>query len=321
MLSFIIRRILIIIPMMIAVSIICFALTELQPGDYTTQYLSNPRISPQQIEKIREDLNLDKSAPVRYMLWIKGVVVGDFGYSFAHKRPVSELINERIWWTIAISLSTYVLQWLIAVPLGIFSAYHPYTKRDYALTFVSFVGVSMPEFFIALIMVFIMLFFGASSVGGLFSTEFIGVSMSFAKFIDLLKHIWLPIIVIGIPGVTSLLRVMRGNLLDTMQQPFVESMRARGLGEKKVRKHILKNALNPMVSIAGMQLPMLFSGTIIAAIVLNLPTMGPFFYKALLSQDQYLVMAFLMLIAFITQVANIISDIALAMLDPRIKLN
>lgn len=321
MFSFIIRRILIIIPMMFIVSIICFTLTELQPGDYTTQYLSNPRISPQQIKKIREDLNLDKSAPVRYILWIKGVVVGDFGYSFAHKRPVSELINERIWWTIAISLSTYILQWLIAIPLGIFSAYKPYTKRDYALTFVSFVGVSMPEFFIALIMVFLMLFFGATSVGGLFSTKFIGLPMSFAKFIDLLKHIWLPIVVIGIPGVTSLLRVMRGNLLDTMQQPFVESMRARGIGEKKVRKHILKNALNPMVSIAGMQLPMLFSGTIIAAIVLNLPTMGPFFYKALLTQDQYLVMAFLMLIAFITQVANIISDIALALLDPRIKLN
>jgi len=292
------------------------------PGDFVSQYLENPRISPEQIQYIKANLGFDKSPVERYFMWIKGIVTRwDFGYSFAFKRPVTDLIFERMGWTVGIALLTIGFQWLIAIPLGIFSSMHPYKAGDYILTFIAFIGISVPEFFLALILMFFMLQAGASSIGGLFSSQFVGAPWSFAKFGDLLTHIWLPITVIGISGLAGLMRVMRGNMLDTLGSPFVASLKARGLEEKKVRKHVIKNALNPMVSIAGMELPNIFSGTIITAIVLNLPTMGPFFYTALMNHDEYLVMTFLMFIAFITQIGNLIADIALAVLDPRIRMS
>ncbi|MDN5359338.1 MAG: peptide/nickel transport system permease protein [Thermotogaceae bacterium] len=317
MASFIIRRILIIIPMMFIVSFICFFLTELQPGDFVSQYLENPRISPEQIELIKERLGLDQPPMTRYVMWLKQIITkGDFGYSFAFKRPVIDLIWERMGWTISIALSTILFQWIVAVPLGIFSALHPYRMWDYILTFVAFIGISIPNFFFALILMYL-----TNSSGGLFSSQFIGAPLTWAKFYDLLQHVWLPIAVIGLSGLAGLMRVMRGNMLDMLGAPFVNSLRARGLPEKQVRKHVIKNALNPMISIAGMELPNIFSGTVITAIVLNLPTMGPFFYTALLNHDQYLVMTFLMFIAFITQIGNLLADILLAVLDPRIRMS
>ncbi|MDP3179157.1 MAG: ABC transporter permease, partial [Spirochaetaceae bacterium] len=179
----------------------------------------------------------------------------------------------------------------------------------------------IPDFFLAILILYALVSAGATSVGGLFSNVYVGAPWSFAKFLDLLGHIWAPIVVVGTAGVAGLMRVMRGNYLDVVGSPFVESLRARGLPERKIRARILKNAINPMVSIAGMQLPEVFSGTITASIVLGLPTMGPFFYEALLNGDQYLVMAFLMLIALITQIGNLFADVALAVLDPRIRMN
>lgn len=320
--AFIARRSLIMIPMMLLVSIICFTIIELQPGDFVSQYLDNPRISPEQIRLLRERLGLDKPAHVRYGMWIKNIITKwDFGYSFAYERPVVDLIWERMGWTIFITLATIVFQWILAVPMGIYSALHPYSPGDYAMTVVGFIGISIPDFFFALILMYFMLKMGSTSVGGLFSTEFIGAPWSFAKLIDLAKHIWMPLVVVGVSGLAGLMRVMRGNMLDIMGSPFITSLRAHGLDERTVRKHAVKNALNPMVSIAGAELPNVFSGTIIAAIVLNLPTMGPFFYNALLNHDQYLVMSFLMFIAFITQIGNLLADIALAFLDPRIRMS
>ncbi|HOO34138.1 MAG TPA: ABC transporter permease [Thermotogota bacterium] len=317
MASFIVRRLLIMVPMMLVISFICFFLTELQPGDFVSQYLENPRISPEQVELIKERLGLDKPAMVRYGMWIKQIITkGDFGYSFAYKRPVIDLIGERMGWTIGIALSTIMFQWMIAVPLGIYSALHPYKFGDYLITFLAFIGISIPNFFFALILMYL-----TNSSGGLFSPEFIGAPFSWGLIQDLFMHIWLPIAVIGLSGLAGLMRVMRGNMLDTLGSPFVDSLRARGLPERKVRKHVIKNALNPMISIAGMELPNIFSGTIITAIVLNLPTMGPFFYSALMNHDQYLVMTFLMFIAFITQIGNLVADILLAVLDPRIRMS
>ncbi len=317
MASFIIRRLLIMIPMMFVISFICFFLIELQPGDFVSQYLENPRISPEQIELIKERLGLDKPAMVRYGMWLKQIFTeGDFGYSFAYKRPVIDLIGERMGWTIGIALSTILFQWMLAVPLGIYSALHPYKFGDYLITFLAFIGISIPNFFFALILMYL-----TNSSGGLFSPEFIGAPFSWGLVVDLFSHIWLPMAVIGLSGLAGLMRVMRGNMLDTLGSPFVDSLRARGLPERKVRKHVIKNALNPMISIAGMELPNIFSGTIITAIVLNLPTMGPFFYSALMNHDQYLVMTFLMFIAFITQIANLLADILLALLDPRIRMS
>ncbi|ABV34086.1 MULTISPECIES: ABC transporter permease [Pseudothermotoga] len=320
--SFILRRVLIMIPMMFLISIVCFVVTELQPGDFLSQYLENPRISPEQIESLRKELGLDKPAYERYFMWIKNIVLkGDFGYSFSYQRPVVELIWERLGWTVAIALFTIVFQWLIAIPMGIYSAFHPYTAGDYTLTVVGFIGLSIPEFFMALVLMYLILKVGGTAVGGLFSPQFIGAPWSWEKFVDLLNHIWLPVIVVGVSGLAGLMRIMRGNMLDIMGSPFVTSLRARGLSEKVVKRHIIKNALNPLVSIAGMELPNIFSGTIIASIVLNLPTIGPFFYNALLNHDQYLVMTFLMFIALITQIGNLLADIALAVLDPRIRVS
>lgn len=310
------------IPMMILASVICFWITELQPGDFVSQYLDNPRISPEQIRLLRERLGLDRPAYVRYFMWLKGVVTKwDFGYSFAYERPVGDLIWERMGWTVTIALLTVIFQWLLAVPMGIYSALHPYSPLDYSMTVVGFIGISIPDFFLALILMYWALKAGSTSIGGLFSPEFIGAPWSFAKLGDLLRHIWMPLVVVGVGGLAGLMRVMRNNMLDVIGSPFITSLRAYGLDERTVRRHAVKNALNPMVSIAGAELPNIFSGTIIAAIVLNLPTMGPFFYNALLNHDQYLVMAFLMFIALITQIGNLLADIALAFLDPRIRMS
>jgi len=321
MLSFIIRRILIFIPMMFLVSIVSFTIIELQPGDYASQYIDNPSASPEQIALIIEKFALDKSPVHRYALWMKGILTEfDFGYSFSFKRPVAALIWERMGWTVVIAFLSIIVQWVLAVPLGIYSAMHPYSKTDMTLTFISFMGVSIPEFFFAIMLMFLLLNMGVTSIGGLFSPAFIGAPFSLAKVADLIAHIWLPVAVVSLSGLASLMRVMRGNMLDMVNAPFVQSLRAKGISEKQIRAHVVKNAVNPMVSIAGMQLPTVFSGTIIAAIVLGLPTMGPFFYKALLNHDQHLVMAFLLFIAFITQVGNLLADIALAALDPRIRM-
>jgi peptide/nickel transport system permease protein len=320
--AFIVRRVLIMIPMMFLVSIICFTVTELQPGDFATQYLNNPRVSPEQVFELKKRLGLDKPASERYLLWMKNILTkGDFGYSFAFKRPVGELIWERMGWTILIALSVVLFQWIIAIPIGIYSARHSNSFMDHALTIFVYFGISVPTFFLALIIMYLALQAGADSIGGLFSPDMIGKPWSIAKIIDLLEHLWLPLIVVGISGLANFMRIMRGSMLDVINAPFISSIKARGLTDRKVRKHTVKNAINPLISIAGMQLPQIFSGTIIVAIVLNLPTMGPFFYKALLNHDQYLVMSFLMFIALITLIGNLLSDIALALHDPRIRIS
>jgi peptide/nickel transport system permease protein len=320
--SFVIRRVLIMIPMMLVVSMICFAVVELQPGDYVTQFLSNPDITQEQIDTIRLEYGLDKGPVERYGLWIGGIVTrGDFGWSFASRRPVWDLIAERMGWTIVIALLAILFQWLLAIPLGVYSATHPRSAGDYALTGGAFLGLSVPDFFLAILIMFALVSMGSTSVGGLFSSAYVSAPWSLAKLWDLIKHLWVPVVVIGAAGVASLLRVMRGNFLDASSAPYVEALRARGLKDAAVRGHVLKNAINPMISIAGMQLPEVFSGTITASIVIGLPTIGPFFYEALLNSDQYLVMAFLMFIAFITQVGSLLADLALAVLDPRIRMS
>ncbi|HBG16527.1 MAG TPA: ABC transporter permease [Firmicutes bacterium] len=322
MLKYIIRRVLLMIPMMIIISIICFAVIKLQPGEFGSQYLANARVSPETIINLRRSLGLDQPAYKQYLLWVKGIVTkGDFGYSFAYKRPVAELIWERIGWTVIISVITLLFTWLIGIPLGIYSATHKYSVLDYLFTFIGYIGVSVPAFLLALILIYLLLVSGGTSVGGLFSNEFIDAPWSWAKVVDLLKHIWIPIIAIGTSGVAGILRQMRGNLLDVLGEQYIVTARSKGLEESTViNKHAVRNAINPLVSMLGMELPNLLSGTIISSIVLNLPTMGPFFYDALINHDQYLVMTFLMMSAFLMLIGNLVADILLALVDPRIKL-
>lgn len=321
MFRYIIRRFLMMIPMMILISILCFVVIKLQPGDFTTQFLHDPRISLEMVAQIRERLGLDQPAYMQYLTWIKGILTrGDFGYSFAYKRPVQELIWERMGWTVMVAVVTIIFTWAVAIPTGIYSATHKYSFLDYLLTFIGFIGVSIPSFFLALVLMYLHLSLGGTAVGGLFSQQYIGAPWSLGKIKDLLNHLWIPVIAIGLDGTASLIRLMRANLLDVLNAQYVTTARAKGLpGWMVIYKHAVRNAINPLISIFGMQLPSLISGTIIASIVLNLPTMGPFFYDALLNSDQYLVMTFLMLSAFLMLVGNLLADIMLAWSDPTIR--
>ncbi|MGP3778071.1 ABC transporter permease [Halanaerobium saccharolyticum] len=323
MMNYILRRFLYMIPLMILISILSFTVIKLQPGEFGSQYFSNPRVSPETVENLRARLGLDQPAYMQYLTWVKGIVTeGDFGYSFAYKRPVAELIWERMGWTVVVAGSTILFTWVLAIPIGIFSATHKYSIFDYVFTFIGFIGISVPNFFMALLLMYLVLSMGGTEVGGLFSQQYIGAPWSIAKVIDLLKHIWIPLIAIGTAGMAGILRQMRGNLLDILGEQYVQTARAKGLNENVViYKHAVRNAINPLISMFGMQLPKLISGTIISAIVLNLPTMGPFFYDALINQDQYLVMTFLMFSAFMMLIGNLIADLLLALVDPRIRLD
>lgn len=309
------------IPLLILISIIAFSVIKLQPGEFGSQYLSNPRVSPETVIALRERLGLDQPAYKQYLIWVKGIITeGDFGLSFAYKRPVGELIWERLGWTVTIALCTLFFTWIFAIIIGIYSATHKYSLLDYLATFFGFIGISIPNFFLALVLMYLVLANGGTSVGGLFSSQFIGEPWSWAKFIDFLKHLWIPIIAIGTSGMAGILRQIRGNMLDVLGEQYIQTARAKGLSERSViYKHAVRNAINPLISMLGMQLPSLISGTIISAIVLNLPTMGPFFYDALINHDQYLVMTFLMISALLMLVGNLLADVLLAWVDPRIR--
>lgn len=321
MFNYIVRRILSMIPLLILISILSFTVIKLQPGEFGSQYFNNPRVSPETVIQLRKRLGLDQPAYRQYLKWVKGIITeGDFGYSFAYKRPVAELIWERMGWTVTVASATMLFTWLLAIPIGIYSATHKYSFLDYIFTFIGFIGISIPNFFLALVLMYLVLAQGGTAVGGLFSNEYIGAPWSWAKLLDLLKHIWIPLIAIGTAGMAGLIRQMRGNLLDVLGRQYVQTARAKGLKERVViYKHAFRNAINPLISMLGMQLPQLISGTIISAIVLNLPTMGPFFYDALINQDQYLVMTFLMFSAIMMLVGNLIADLLLAWVDPRIR--
>ncbi|MCG8516091.1 MAG: ABC transporter permease [Halanaerobiales bacterium] len=321
MFNYIVRRILSMIPLLILISILSFTVIKLQPGEFGSQYFNNPRVSPETVIQLRKRLGLDQPAYRQYLKWVKGIITeGDFGYSFAYKRPVAELIWERMGWTVTVASATMLFTWLLAIPIGIYSATHKYSFLDYIFTFIGFIGISIPNFFLALVLMYLVLAQGGTAVGGLFSNEYIGAPWSWAKLLDLLKHIWIPLIAIGTAGMAGLIRQMRGNLLDVLGRQYVQTARAKGLKERVViYKHAVRNAINPLISMLGMQLPQLISGTIISAIVLNLPTMGPFFYDALINQDQYLVMTFLMFSAIMMLVGNLIADLLLAWVDPRIR--
>jgi len=309
------------IPILFLVSILCFVIIKIQPGEFGSEYLNNPRVSPETIELLRKQLGLHEPAHIQYLTWIKGIITRwDFGYSFSYRRPVTALIGERLAWTVAISSATLLITWLIAIPIGIYSATHKYSAFDYLVTALGFIGISIPDFFLALFLMFVALKLGSNSVGGLFSQRFIDAPWSWARFVDLLKHLWIPLISIGLAGTAGIIRQMRANLLDVLGEQYVQTARAKGLNEKIViYKHALRNAINPLISLLGIQLPTLIGGTIVTSIVLNLPTMGPFFYDALLNHDQYLVMTFLLFSAFMMLVGNLLADLALAWADPRIR--
>ncbi|GAA5438952.1 MULTISPECIES: ABC transporter permease [Deinococcus] len=321
MLTYTLRRILGMIPTLLLISVVCFTVIQLQPGSFLDQYLEDPRVTKETVASVTRQLGLDQPLWVQYLTWIKGIVTqGDFGYSFVNGRPVSSLIWERLGWTVFLALLTLIVSWAIAVPLGIYTALNRYSKRSVALNFFGYVSLATPDFLVALLLIALVLNMGGTNVGGLFSPQFIDAPWSGAKVMDLLGHLWIPMIAIGLEGVAGLMRQMRASMLDVIGQDYVRTARAKGLAGRRVLwKHAVRNAVNPLISLAGLSLPSLISGTIIASIVLNLPTIGPFLYDSLLNKDQYVAMTLLLFSALLLLIGNLLSDLALAWADPRVR--
>lgn len=314
------------IPTLIAISIVSFVIIQLPPGDYLTTLVANLAAQGDQVDgarlaALRERYGLGEPIYVQYWKWISGIVLrGDFGHSFEWNRPVSTLIWDRLGLTFVLSLSTLLFIWAVAFPTGIYSAVRKYSVGDYIATFFGFVGLAIPNFLLALVLMYVSFRFFNQSVGGLFSPHYIDAPWSWGKLLDLMAHLWVPMIVLGTAGTAGLIRIMRANLLDELHKPYVETARAKGLSEPRLLlKYPVRVALNPFVSTVGWVLPDLVSGAAIVSIVLSLPTTGPLLLRALQSQDMYLAGSFIMMLSVLTVIGTLLSDLLLAWLDPRIR--
>ena len=322
---FIARRLLGMIPFIFLVSVTVFVLIKLPPGDFASNYAaalaaSGETVDDTMLAELRHRYGLDQSLPVQYVRWISSVAQGDFGFSFKWQQPVSSLIGERMGLTLILSFATLLFTWAIALPIGVYSAVRRYTLGDYIVTMAGFIGLAVPNFLLALVLMYVGVTVFHADLGGLFSPEYLDAPWSLARAGDLAAHLWIPMLILGTGGAASLIRIMRANLIDQLHQPYVDTARAKGLSELTLLfRYPIRIALNPFVSTLGWVLPHLVSGSVIISIVLNLPTAGPLLLQSLLSQDQYLAGAFLLLLCLLTLVGTLLSDILLALLDPRIR--
>lgn len=323
--TYILKRILQAVPILFGISLIAFLIIQLPPGDYLTIYVNNLQaqgemIGTEELDALKAQYGLDQPLYVQYAKWITNFVRGEMGRSFYWNKPVSVLIGERIVLSMTVSVLTLILTYSIAIPLGLFSATRQYTLADNILTVIAFIGVGLPAFLVALVMMYLGIRFFGLSAGGLFSPKYLDAPWSVARALDLLKHMWLPAFVIGISGTAGTIRVMRATVLDELSKPYVEAARARGLRETTaVLRYPLRVALNPILSTIGWQLPAIVSGETLVALVLGLPTCGPLLYTALITQDMYLAASFIMILSLLTVIGTLISDILLAWIDPRIR--
>jgi len=327
MLRYIFQRFLYAIPTLVLISIVSFAIIELPPGDYLSSYVAQleqqgSRVSQSELLALQQRYGLNQPVYVRYWKWISNFVQGDMGMSFDWNRPVKDLVYDRIGLTALISLLSTLFIWAVALPIGIYSATHQYSISDYIFTFIGFIGVGIPDFLLALVILWWAWSSFGVNLGGLYGPEFIGEPWTWPKIFEVLKRIWVPMVIIGTAGTAGMIRTMRANLLDELPQPYVEAARASGLSETQtVLKYPVRIAMSPFVSTIGWMLPGLISGTTIVAIVLSLPTTGPLLLKALLSQDMYLAASFIMLLSVLTVIGTLVSDILLVLVDPRIRFD
>ena len=325
MFALICRRLLWMVPTLLLISLISFAIIQLPPGDYLTSYVaaleeSGDEVDAAEVAALRKQYNLDEPLYVQYLLWMKGLLRGDLGMSLEWSRPVTQLIGERILLTSVISLVTLLFTWVVAVPVGVYVAVRQYSWTDYAFTFLGFLGLATPNFLLALILMYVAYSVFGLSVGGLFSPEFENVPWSLARVADLMKHLWIPVIVVGTAGTAGMIRVMRANLLDELCKPYVITARAKGVHPLKLLlKYPVRVAINPVISTIGWVLPAIISGSAITSVVLNLPTTGPLLLQALMVQDMFLAGSMIMILSLLTVVGTLISDILLIFLDPRIR--
>ncbi len=325
--QFIFRRILSTLVTLLAVAVTSFVLIQLPPGDFLTSYIAQlestgTTLDEAEIASLRQRYGLEDPVYIQFFKWFGNVLQGDFGVSFQYNRPVNELIWDRLGYTFLISFATLMFTWIVALPIGIYSATHQYSFGDYFATLIGFIGRGIPDFMLALILMWIGLTVFGVSAGGLFSLEYRNAPWSWEKVLDLLSHLWVPIIVLGTSNTAGLIRIMRNNLLDELHKPYVETARSKGLSEYRLLwKYPVRLALNPFVSTVGWSLPTLISGDTIVAVVLGLPTTGPLLLGALLSQDMYLAGSFVLILSAFTVVGTFISDVLLAVLDPRIRFD
>ncbi len=326
MLAFVLRRLLFLPLLLLVFSVLIFLLVQAAPGNFLTSYISmlaasGSSVEAEQVEALKQQFGLDQPVHIQYLRWVQNLVRGNLGLSLEYQRPNVELIGERLLLTMVLAAVAFIFTWVLAVPAGIYAATHPRSLLDYAFTIVNYIGVATPNFMLALVLMWLVFSRLGISVTGLFSPEYIQAPWSWDRALDLLKHIWLPMIIIGIAGTARLTRIMRANLLDELHKPYVTMARAKGLSEwRLVLKYPVRLAVNPLVSTIGWYLPQLFSGSLIVATVMNLPNIGPLLLRALISRDMQLAGGILMIYSFLTIIGTLLSDILLAWVDPRIRM-
>lgn len=326
LLNYIVKRLLQMIPLLIAVSVIIFIIIQLPPGDYLTTYIiqlqtSGAEVNQSEIINLTKQYGLDKPLYMQYFYWIKNIITKlDFGRSFQWQQPVTDILAIRLPATIGIAFLSLIITWGIAIPVGIFSATHQYSVFDYFFQFLGFIGMACPGFLIALTAVYIIYVNTGKSLTGLFSAEYVNAAWSWAKFMDMLPRLALVVFIVALSQTAGMIRTMRAMLLDELQKQYVITARAKGVEEKKLLwKYPIRMAVNPQISTIGWILPGLISGEMVVSIVLSMPTMGPVVRRALITQDMYMAGSFLLITSVLTVIGTLISDILLAVVDPRIK--
>src|SRR4029078_5456776 len=326
MIAFLVRRLITMVWTLIGISILVFIIIQLPPGDYLSTYMAEiqamgEKVADEKIAFLREQYGLDKPLWQQYLVWVTGLLHGDLGYSFEYNQPVADVIGDRLLLTLVLNFSTVAFIYIVSFPIGVYSATHQYSAADTSLSFLGFLGLATPNFLLALILLYLANVWFGTSVGGLMDPEYVDAPWTWGKVQSVLAHLWVPVIVIGTAGTAGMIRRLRANLLDELQKQYVTTARAKGLQPfRALVKYPLRMALNFFISDIGSILPAIISGAEITAIVLSLETTGPLLIRALKSQDMYLAGSFLMFLAFLTVIGVLISDLALAILDPRIRL-
>jgi peptide/nickel transport system permease protein len=326
MLAYIGRRALLAVFTVWAISMLAFVIIQLPPGDYVSSYIAQMAamgsvVSDEEAQNLRIQYGLGQPIYVQYWKWMKQIAEGNFGFSMEWRRPVTEVIGERLWLTVVVAVSALLLTWALALPIGIYSAVRQYSPGDYAATFIGFIGLAVPNFLLALVILYFGFTLFNANIGGLFSPDLQDAPWSWARVWDLLKHLPIPALILGLAGTAQQIRIMRANLLDELRKPYVVTARSKGLPESRVIvKYPVRMALNPFASTIGYTLPYIVSGSIIVSLVLGLPTVGPLLLKALISQDMFLAGTIVLLLGVMTVIGTLISDILLVWIDPRIRL-
>ena len=329
MLNYVIKRLFWMIPTVFIIAALCFVIIQLPPGDFLSYYMGellalDTPVARETVELMRARYGLDQPIYVQFWRWVSGFPRGDFGVSMLYPTiPVSQLVGERVGLTLLITLTSLILSYVVAIPIGVYSATHKYSFLDNLFTFLAFIGLAAPNFLLALVLAYLAVaYLGMDTVRGLFSAQYAGEPWSLAKFGNMLQHLTIPIIVIATAGMASVVRIMRGNLIDVLGEAYVRTARSKGVRERTVLyKHAVRIAINPLISRIGMLLPRLLGAEIVTSIVLSIPTTGLLLYRALLAQDMYLAGTILLMLAVILLIGNLLADITLALVDPRIRLS